>query len=166
MIDTLKTKQKIENFSSESDIPVDYLAILKREASSYLPKPVKLSSFIEMESSVILALDNCKITNSKQLFNAVNSDNGISKIHVQRGVPVDKLGELYALSDLVRIYGVGPIFAGILYGIGITSVESFAEHTAEELIGIYENHTHKKADFSESDINFSIELAKNFISLR
>lgn len=68
------------------------------------------------------------------------------------------------LSDLARLYGVGPVFAGIIYNVGINSVESFIKYSAEEFIKIYENKTKKKADFSENDINFSINLAKELVT--
>ena len=61
---------------------------------------------------------------------------------------------------LDKQYGVGPVFARIIFDVGIKSVKSFINYKAEEFINIYENKTKKKADFGVNDINFSIELAK------
>jgi len=65
---------------------------------------------------------------------------------------------------LARLYGVGPVFARIIYDVGISSVESFIKYSSKDFIKIYENKTKKKADFSESDISFSIELARELLS--
>ena len=63
-------------------------------------------------------------------------------------------------SDLARLYGVGTVFARMIYDVGIRSVKTFIQYDAEEFVSLYEKATHKKADFSVNDINFSLELAK------
>ncbi len=45
LIDTLKTKPKIELFSKETGLSIDYLSLLRREAKSFLPNPVRLNKF-------------------------------------------------------------------------------------------------------------------------
>jgi predicted RecB family nuclease len=70
------------------------------------------------------------------------------------------VGEIVSLSDLSRVYGVGPVFARLIYDVGIRSIEEFVGHTAEEFIHIYEEQTQKKADFGVGEIQFSLELAK------
>ncbi len=42
LLETLKTKQKIDRFSKETGLTVEYLTILRREADSYVSVPVKL----------------------------------------------------------------------------------------------------------------------------
>ena len=42
LLETLKTKQKIDRFSKETGLTVEYLTILRREANSYVSVPVKL----------------------------------------------------------------------------------------------------------------------------
>ena len=69
-------------------------------------------------------------------------------------------GSPVSLSDLSRIYGVGPVFARIIYDVGIRSVREFVECTAEDFVRIYEEKEHKKADFGVNEIQFSLELAK------
>lgn len=155
LIDQLKTKTKIESFSKITGLSIEYLTILKREAGSYLPKPIPLNKFGHIIPEIIDALEQKGIKNTKQLF---TSSNGIS------GIPSDILSELSSLSDLTRLYGVGPVFAKILYDAGISSVDSFSSFTGKDLISFYENKTGKKADFGENEINFSIELAKELLS--
>ena len=160
LIDVLKSKEKIVEFSNKSDLSIDYLTILKREASSYLPNPIKLSNFSGIDSKSIEALANIGIKNTKQLFNKVQKSEEIAELSKRTGVSKEKINELASLSDLARLYGVGPVFARIIVDVGIKSVRDFIKYSAEDFISIYENKTKKKADFGVSDINFSIELAK------
>jgi nucleotidyltransferase/DNA polymerase involved in DNA repair len=61
---------------------------------------------------------------------------------------------------LGRAYGVGPVFARMIYDVGVKSIKEFIEYTAEDLIRIYEEKKQKKADFGVNEIQFSLELAK------
>jgi len=165
LIDLLKTKPKIEAFSKKASLSIEYLTILKREANSYHPNPVNLKKFSGIDTRTIDALEEIGIKNTKQFYNKVNIGEGTSLISQKTGVSLDKLNELASLSDLARLYGVGPVFAGLIFNAGIDSIESFNKYSAEEVIKIYENKTNKKADFSENDINFSIDLAKELIMI-
>ena len=53
LVDGLKTKGKIEAFSKQTKLPIDYLTIIKREANSYVSLPVKLKDFPEIDSDCI-----------------------------------------------------------------------------------------------------------------
>jgi len=160
LIDILKTKQKIEIFSKKTDLPIDYLTILKREAGSYLPKPIRLKDFPGVDSKDVESLKDIGINNSRQLFDKGKTGEQLNPLSNLTRIPIERLNELVSLSDLARLYGVGPVFARIIYDVGITSVKNFAGYKAEEFISIYEDKTLKKADFGVNDINFSIELAK------
>ncbi len=164
LIDVLKTKDKIEIFANETGLSVEYLTILKREAGSYLPNPINLKKIPGIETASIEALEKVGIKNTKQFFLKVNTIKHANQISQQTGISLNKLNELTSLSDLSRLYGVGPVFARMIYDVGITSVENFIKHSAIEFVEIYENKTKKKADFGESDIDFSLELAKELLN--
>ncbi len=159
LIDALSNKQKVEIFSQKSGLSIEYLTILKREASSFLPNPVSLNKFTWIDNDVIDTLGATGIKNTKHFFEKIN-DTGIETIAEETGISTDILKEIYSLSDLARLYGVGPAFAKIIYDVGITSAKTFVTISGEEFINIYEKKLNKKADFSISDIDFSIELAK------
>lgn len=53
LINALKNKQKIGDFSSKSGISEKYLTLLRREAKSYLPNPVSLDKFSGFEEEDI-----------------------------------------------------------------------------------------------------------------
>ncbi len=160
LIDALKTKAKIELFSKETGLTIEYLTLLKREAKSYLSNPVRLDKFPGIPTKYVARLASEGIKNSRQLFNAAKDRNERERISESTEIPIESLNEIVCLSDLIRAYGVGPVFARIIYDVGIKSIQEFVEHTAEDFIKIYEEKEQKKADFGVNEIQFSLELAK------
>jgi len=160
LIDVLKTRSKIELFSKKTGLTVEYLTLLNREAKSYLPDPVRLGKFPAIPIKYVDRLDAIGIRNSRQLFNEAKDKKGRERIAQRAEVPIEILTELVCLSDLSRAYGVGPVFARMIYDVGIKSIEAFVENTAEDFIRIYEEKEQKKADFGVNEIQFSLELAK------
>jgi len=160
LIDALKTKQKIEQFSQETSLSTQYLTLLNREAKSYLSKPIRLDKFPGIQTGYFDRLEDEGIRNTKQLFLEAQDESRREQLLEETGIPKEALNELVGLSDLSRIYGVGPVFARLIYDVGIRSVREFVENTAEDFIRIYEEQTQKKADFGVGEIQFSLELAK------
>lgn len=156
LIRALKTKKKVALLSIKTGIDEEYLTLLRREINSYLPNPIPLNRFSLISSDIILHLGISGIKNTKQLYEA-NKHELLKDEHTPQ--MKKQLNMLLSLSDLSRLYGVGPVFAQILFGAGITSVGEFLQYTPEELIGIYEQKQEQKADFSTTDIAFTREVA-------
>ena len=160
LTDRLKTKMKIEHFSDETGLSIEYITILNREAKSYLPNPIRLDKFPGIETKYLIRLADVGIMNSRQIFNEVGDKITRDQLAEKTEIPIEILNELVCLSDLARVYGVGPVFARMIYDVGIKSVKEFVEISAEEFIRIYEEKEQKKADFGINEIRFSLELAK------
>jgi len=161
LVTALKTKPKVEEFSKETGLSIQYLTLLSREARSYLPNPVRLDKFSGVSSATIEKLEATGIKNSRHLFNAVQTKAEREELAQQVEIPIEHLDELFGLSDLSRVYGVGPVFARMIYDVGIQSVRKFVRYSANEFINIYETQTQKKADFGINEIEFSIILARD-----
>ena len=160
LIDALKTKPKIEQFSQETGLTTDYLTLLRREANSYLPNPTRLDKFPGVASEDLEKLAALGIVNTRQLLKVSKTKEQRDQLSQSTHIPLGRVDEVVSLSDLSRVYGVGPVFARLIYDVGIRSIEDFVSHTAEEFINIYEEQTQKKADFGVGEIQFSLELAK------
>ena len=160
LIDALKTKSKIERFSKGTGLSIEYLTLLNREAKSYLPNPIRLDKFPGVSRRCVEKLEEVGIKNSRHLFNAARDKSDRMLLSQKTEIPIGILNELVGLSDLSRVYGVGPVFARMIYDVGIKSIREFAQHTAEDFVRIYEKETGKKADFGVNEIEFSLELAK------
>ena len=160
LIGALKTKPKIEQYSKETGLSVEYLTLLNREAKSYLPNPIRLDKFPGVASEYVEKLESVGIKNSRHLFNAAKDRTERERLSQTTEIPIEIMDELVGLSDLSRAYGVGPAFARMIYDVGIKSIQEFAGYAAEDFIRIYEEETQKKADFGVNEIEFSLELAK------
>ena len=160
LISTLKNKDKLHQFARVSGLPVDYLTLLKREAGSYQPNPVRLDKLPGVSAAAVEALEAQGIKNTRQLFDQAHTAAQREPLCQAAGIPADVMVELVCLSDLSRAYGVGPIFARLLYDVGICTIQDFVSHTAREIVDTYEEQTGKKADFSTGEIEFSLELAR------
>lgn len=164
LIDALKTRPKIELCSKDTGLTIEYLTLLKREAKSYLPNPVRIDKFPGVATKYVDRLEAEGIKNSRQLFNEAKNKIERERLSQRTEIPIEVLNELVCLSDLARAYGVGPVFARIIYDVGIKTIKEFVENTAEDFIRIYEEKEQKKADFGVNEIQFSLELAKELDS--
>lgn len=161
LISSISSSQKMEIFSKRSGLSIDYLNILKREAASYNPKPINLNKFPDINPEIITKLECIGVKTSKHLFNSVQANAHILE-PIEKEMPTD-LEELISLSDLVRLYGVGPLFAKLIYQAGVKSINDFTTYSGKQFVEIYEKKTGKRADFSINDINFSLEIARLII---
>jgi hypothetical protein len=165
LLEALKTKPKIEKFAKDTGLYIDYLTILRREANSYVSIPVKLIDLPFIEAEIINKLDSFGIKNSKQLFDNAAKRSAREKLAHRYKLPLDKLFELVRLCDLVRITGVGPVFARIILDSGIGSVKVFLSFESadlfERLIKTNNEKGLTKAKFTIKDIEYCLELGRD-----
>jgi len=166
LLAVLGSKPKIAAFAEKTGITVEYLTILRREANSYFPTHVKLSRFIGVDKALVLKLEEQGITSTKKLFDLAANREQLSAFLKVSGLLPEDLSELISLSDLSRLYGVGPAFAGMLYEAGIDSVMTLMKFTGEEIRTMYEEKTKRTADFTSRDINFTLEIAKELEAVK
>jgi hypothetical protein len=166
LVSALKDKKKIPELSRITGISEDYLVLLRREVNSYFPNPVPIAKFPRISSEDIERLSTLGVNNSKQLFEYTASADNPNDLSSTTGVGVDELHRLIGMADLVRIYGVGPVFSGMLYDTGIRSLDDFLFYKPEEIIDLYQNITDKKADFSVNDLKFSQRMAAYLVDER
>ena len=105
------------------------------------------------------------IRDSKQLVENAAKLNDRQNLSEKHNLPFDKLSELVCLCDLVRITGVGPVFARIIYDSGINTVKNFLSYDAFELFErLTKTNSEKgltKAKFTQKDIEYCIELGRD-----
>lgn len=165
LLETLKTKPKIEMFSKDTGLSFDYLTILRREANSYVSIPIRLIDLPFTETDITNKLEANGIKDSKQLFDNAAKRSDRQKMAEKYKLPIDKLVELVRLCDLVRIAGVGPVFARIIYDSGIYTVKDFMSYDSidlfERLIATNNNKELTKTKFTLKNIEYCIELGKD-----
>lgn len=132
-----------------SALTSDYMTILKRELGTLIQKPIPLSDFPDVEKALIDNLMTKGIKTTKDYYETAN--------HVSDDY-------LYALSDLVRINGVGPLAATIFVECGYSSVSSIARADAHLLLmqvnSINDKKHYYKGNLGEKDMRFCIDYAQ------
>ena len=161
LIDALKNKKKLETLAASTGIDVNYLTLLRREVNSYLPNPVPLGKFSGFIPEDLASLAELGIRNSRHIFEQVENEGDLHTLSSETGIAKETLSELLGLSDLVRAYGVGPAFARILYETGIHSIDELKQFSPQQVVDLYESQTQKKADFTVSDIQFSLDILRS-----
>ena len=143
----LSTPAKIVDLGLASGIPEEYLVILKREIGSLEQKPVPLSSFPGIDSSLATKLSGAGLKTSKEYWESKQ----------------DLTDELFCLCDLVRINGVGSIAAKAIYEAGYRSVSNVAAADAavmlEKVTVVNETKCYYKAKLGKKDMQFCIDFA-------
>lgn len=122
----LGSKEKIRVFSDETGLDPGYLAILNREAGSYLAKPFPLSDFPGIPFEYVEVLKSRGIRHSKDFFEQAQKDAQRKELSAVTGIPLYRLEELLALCDISRITGVGGAFARITLETGVSSAIEYA----------------------------------------
>lgn len=160
LLAVLKTKKKRAEFSLRTGLSEHYLTILNREAKSYFPKPIRLEKFSGIPEQELENLQSRGITHTRHLFEAASQHRDRGRWAEELEISVEDLDRLICLSDLVRLYGFGPVFAEMILDVGICSVKEILELTPEEVLEMYERESGKKAVFPVQDIRFSLTLAR------
>lgn len=115
---SLSTSDRLSALTKKTNIPEEYLVILKRELNSLDQKPVPISDFPGVSEQTVRSLSACKIKTSKDLYNLIETTGEAEAICASTGIGKSELDELYALCNLVRINGVGAAAARTLYESG------------------------------------------------
>jgi replicative superfamily II helicase len=165
LLDQLKNKKKIENIAQETNIPAEYLTILRREAGSMLPTPVNLEKLVELENChYVEALVESGIKNSKQFFESAYLITDRKKLSQKTAIPYEILAKWIRLCDLLRINGVGPVFAHMLYDAGIRSVRYFSETPKEQLLEqiliVNAEKSYTKVKLTIKDIDYCLDFVR------
>ena len=127
LIQLLNKKDKFAELSKADCLSGDYLTILLRELNSTLPKPNKISDFIEVSKITISSLEEIGITNTEKLYNKVIKMSDRQKLADSIGIKYQDILELAKLADLSRIKWVGVTYAQMLYDLGVDTVEKVSE---------------------------------------
>jgi predicted flap endonuclease-1-like 5' DNA nuclease len=161
--DALKTKKRVAGFADESGLSQEYLVVLRREVGSYIPEPVNLSALPDIEVETIERLAGEGIKNTKHLFDRAKTKRQRAELSEELDIPPEDMLELVKLSDLVRIVGVGPVFARILYEAGVDRLGTFVAQSPDELLAktqdVIASKGYPGGNLREEDIIYCLETA-------
>lgn len=157
----LSTSGKLSSFAEKTGVCEEYLIILKREIGSLEQKPVPLGDFPGVGANIIGVLNQAAIKTSKDYFYLISG--GGVKAAAGINIPQDTADELYALSNLVRINGVGAVAARAFYEAGYKTISDIAKAPAEEMLAkvtaVNNAKQYYKAKLGVKDMQFCIDFA-------
>ena len=136
LLEALKTKNKLQEFSTKSGLSVEYLTVLRRVVNGYLPKPNRIMDFPGIAESVVNSLKSIGIKNTLNLYNKVLTPKQRTDLSNQTGIPQEEINELTRLCDISRVKWVNHTFAFVLFKSGYRSAEEIANADYKEM---YEN---------------------------
>jgi hypothetical protein len=164
----LGSKSKIEAFSRLTGLSTNYLVLLKREAGSYLARPLPLSNFPGIPFEYIELLKSRGLRSTRDFYENLQTRQAQSEFSNASGIPEYRLGEIFTLCELSRITGVGGVFARILYEAGIHSIEDIAHMDPSALLEhsrqIIEKYGYEAGKLGEKDMHYGISYAKVLVA--
>ncbi len=164
LLGEIKTKNRMKQFSKETGLSEEYLVILRRDIKSYLSKTVYLKDFPGVNSEYIENLVDIGIKNSKNLFQRSKTLKERDRLSEEADVSPEDLLELVKLCDLVRVSGVGTLFARMILETGVDTTEKVAKASPESLFpkleALNKDKGYTKAKFRVEDIRYCINFAK------
>lgn len=160
----LGSKEKIRALSDQTGLDPLYLAILNREAGSYLAKPFPLSDFPGIPFEYTEVLKSKGIRHCKDYFEWAQGTAEREELAAVTGIPIYRLEELLALCDLSRITGMGGAFARMTLEAGISSAAEYAVCDPATLrlkyLKVIRKHGHREEGVREEDLLYCMAYAR------
>ena len=165
LLNMLKNKKKLQDFSRQSGLHDDYLTLLIREIKSYRQNPNKIKDFPGITDDTVLKLENIGIKNTLQLFDKILTSKSRKEISKQTGIDEHEILKITKLTDLSRIRWVNHTFAYVLLEANYDIVEKVANADCNELYEtvkqLNEERKLYKAHIGLHDMKLCVEAAKD-----
>ena len=164
LIQILKKKDRFAELQKVNCLSGDYLTLLLRELNSTLPKPVKIKDFPVISGETTANLENVGIKHTVKLFDRVVNPEKRKELATETGLSEDEIMKLSKLTDLSRIRWVGATFAGMLYNMGVDTVEKVSRADPVDLHTrinrLNKDRNIYKGQIGLNDIKIVVEIAK------
>lgn len=158
----LKNKATYEEISKKYKTTKEYLTVLNREVNSYINKPIKLDEIPIILKQTILKLNKNGISTTKDLYDVYISIENRKKIIEQIDITKTELEEIIGVVDLLRVNGIGPVYAIVLNKIGIKSVKMYLETDSNIILEKFQKEN-KGNKYTKTDLGIKdVEYCKRF----
>ena len=158
----LKNKKGYPQLAEELGVSTDYLTVLNREINSYVSKPVPLSKLDVFSDSELKQLEKAALKSTRDLYEHGLTLSERKALSEQLSISHEKIVAALELSDLLRINGVGPVYAKILKEMGINNASAFLEIDSQDAVEQYKKINEEK-HYSKVNLGIKdIEYVKRF----
>jgi hypothetical protein len=158
----LKNKKRYPGLAGELTVSVEYLTVLNREINSYVTRPVPLTKLDAFTDAELERLEVAGLKSTRDLYERGLTPFDREALSEQLSIPQDKIVAALELSDLLRINGVGPVYAKILKEMGIKNAALFLEIDPQETVEAYRRINAEK-HYSKVNLGIKdVEYVKRF----
>lgn len=158
----LKNRNRYPELAQELSVSPDYLTVLNREINSYESKPVPLPKLEVFSDKELERLGKDGLKSTKDLYERGLTPSSRKTLAENVSIPEERILAALELSDLLRITGVGPVYARILREMGINNALSLLEIDTQDAIERYKRINEVK-EYSKVNLGAKdIEYVKRF----
>jgi hypothetical protein len=150
----LANKKQYPHLAASLTVSIEYLTVLNREVNSYLSKPVPLSKLEVFSAQELERLAGAGIKTTQDLYEQTLTPAHRQEIAARLSISSDKIIHVLQLSDLLRINGVGPAYAAILWQIGIQNVTDYLNLPSAEILARYQQSGLARAKLGLKDVEY------------
>lgn len=165
LLTTLKDKDKVKEFSKQTGLQENYLAVLKRVVNGYRQKPNRIKDFTCVTEDTVTRLEKAGIKNTLKLYDMILTDEKREVLSNKTGINKDEIMKITKLTDLSRIRWVNHTFAYVLLEAGYNTVEKVANADYQELYETIKQLNEKRniynAHIGMRDMKMVVEAAKD-----
>jgi len=164
LYERLRTPRSLKALAASTGISAEYLTLLRREIGSLVPKPVAIADFPGLPSEATARLSQGGIKTSKDLYDISNGFRDTAAVCERAGISEVVTAELFSLCDLVRVNGIGPVSARMLWDAGYNRAADIAGAEAAAILAKFtvlnEQKQYTKVRLKEKDMQFCIDGAR------
>ena len=160
----LKNKNKYPGLAEILSISVATLVVLNREINGYQSKPFPLSELNVFSNEVMEKLEQAGLMSTRDLYEHCPSKKARQELSARLSLPTGQILQALSLSDLLRVNGVGPVYARILNEMGIKSTSDYLSNDSNEILRnfqrINEEKHYTKARLGLKDVEYCKRFCK------
>ena len=158
----IEKKTNYPALSKELSVEEEYLTVLNREINSYVSKPLVLNALELLTKDEIASLAALGINNTKNFYDRTCKKTDRKKVVSGSIVPECKLTLMLQFVDLLRVNGIGPVYAKILNAIGIKSKDDYLSMPSQTILTLVQEANQEKGYIKVKLGLKDIEYCKRF----
>ena len=151
----LKTKDKINSFSKETSLPINYLSVLRREINSYGMQKRKIKDFSVIDGKIKKKLEAQGIKTTEDLYSLLLTKKARKNFADKLFISEDEVLFLAKLCEVCRLRYVTPEFGVIMINSSYDSIEKIRKANPSKLYdGLVKTNTKNKIFKGKIDSNY------------
>ena len=161
----LKKKKDYETLSVKFKADTDYLTILNREINAYKSKEYSLAQLELFTEEELRHLEALKIKNTRHYYEACLKHEDRKALGEKTAISEDKLLKALEYTDLLRVNGIGIVYAQAIHGMGIKTIQAYENTASEQILMKFKVYIQKNNDLNISIGLKDVDYCRRFIAL-